>query len=214
MATVAGIAASAFDAVSAAITDAILPGVLDDGTTTYNGRVVLGGEKAPGGFPVAEAKDKVREAYLEGFTQVAAIGDELTAGGKTWHILSVRDIVEAGGFVVANVLDGDNLLWQTASFEREQRVADGAGGYTRSWAAIAGLGAVSVGLMGVSGDEVFASQRLEGISKWRMWCKGASAVTEADSVVIAGRRHQIRFVNDVEKRGVWQVFDLDLGAAV
>lgn len=210
MVTVAGIAKSAFDAVAASITDAILPGTIN-GTDT--GRVVFGGEKAPGGFPVAEAKDKTREAYLEGFASPAAIGDTLVAGGKTWHILSVRDIVEAGGFVVARVLDEANLLWDTASFERMARVSDGAGGYTHTWSAIAGLGAVSVGLMAMSGNERWQSQRIEATSMWRMWCKGADAVTEADSVVIGGRRYQIRFVNDVEKRGIWQVMDLGEGVA-
>ena len=210
MVSVADIAKTAFDSVAASISDAILTGTIN-GTDT--GRVVFGGEKAPGGFPIAEAKDKTREAYLEGFTNAAAIGDTLVADGKTWHILSVRDIVEAGGFVVARVLDAANLIWATASFERMTNTSDGAGGYTKAWAAISGLGAVSVGIMGMSGSERWASQRVEAVSQWRLWCKGADAVTEADSVVVNGRRYQVRFVNDVEKRGVWHVMDLSEGAA-
>lgn len=213
MATVASISKAAFDGVAAAISDAVLAGVLDDGATTYAGRVVFGGEKAPGGFPMASAKDKVREAYLEGFAAVAGIGDELTAGGKVYHILSSRDIVEAGGFVVANVIAATDMLWVTANFQRNTRTSDGAGGFTQAWASITGLGAVSVGMLAMSGNERWAAERLEATATWRLWAKGVGAVSAADRVVIGGRPYQIRFADNVEKRGKWYVLDLHEGAA-
>lgn len=213
--TVADIAKKAFDITAARITDAVQAGTLDDGNYTYTGRVVFGGEKAPGGFPIATAKDKPREAYLEGFSQVAAIGDTITAGGLVYHVLSVRNIVEAGGFVVARVVSASEITWTTGNFQRLTPISDGAGGYTQTWCSIPDLSAAYVGLVSTSdrepGSEQYQSQRIEAVSSWQVWGKGLEDIKEADRVVIGGVTYQIHFVNNIEGRGVWTVLDVGKG---
>lgn len=211
--TVSQIAQGAFDAVAAQITDAILSASITDGSTTVTGRVVFGGETAPNGFPMAKADGKARPAYLEGFSSVPSEGWTMTADSVVYHITGVRDIVEAGGLVVANVIKETDLLWSTGTFERNGRTSDGAGGYTNAWAAISGASGVSVGLMAMSGQERWASQRREAISAWRAWCKPIDGLLESDRLVIDGRAYNIHFVNDIEQRGIWQVLDLSLGTA-
>jgi head-tail adaptor len=210
MANVSKIAAQAFDMVAASISDAVHDATLNG---SESGRVVFGGETAPNGFPMAEAKEKVRQAHLEGFATVAAIGDTVEANSVTYHVLAVRDAVEAGGLVVARVLSADDMTWLTATFERLDRISDGAGGYYEDWAAISGLDGVSVGMVGMSGAEYWASMRVEAESKWQLWVKSDVGITEVDRVTVAGRTYNITFVNNVEKRGVWQVVHLDEGTA-
>lgn len=211
--TVSAIAASAFSAVAASITDAVLSGTLNDGTTDYTGRVVFGGETAPTGFPMPTAKDKMRPAYLEGFSAVPGAGWTLTADNATYYIGGVRDVVEAGSFFVANVVKSTDILWQTATFERLTLTTDGAGGSTEGWAAIAGAENISIGLVAMSGSLRYQSQRSEAQSNWQVFCLPVSGLTEKDRLDIGGRKYRIAFVNDVEKRGVWQVLDVVEGMA-
>lgn len=208
--TVDAIAKAAFDAVAAGITDAVLDGTLNDGSTDYTGRVVLGGETAPGGWPMAVAKEKVRPAYLEGYSAVAGAGWTLVASGVTYYVLGVRDIVQAGGFQVANVIASADMLWQSVTFQRATNASDGAGGHARTWATLATRDA---GLVALSGDEQWRSARLEAQSQWRAVCLPVSGLREGDRVQIGSRTYNITFVNDVEQRGIWQVLDLALGEA-
>lgn len=210
MVTVSEMAKSAFDGVAASITDAVKAGTLSDGATDRTGRFVLGGETAPTGFPVATSKDKAREAYLEGFGYIAQIGDTLTDGTKTHHILSSIDIVGAGGFVVSRVISDEDMLWQSVTFQNATKTPDGGGGFSDSWSDAA---TVQAGIAAVSGQERMASMRIEAISKWRLWCKSVAGITEESRVMIDGQAYNINFVNDVEKRGVWTVLDLSGGVA-
>jgi len=213
MVTVAEIAKSAFDSVAASITDAVKSGTLSDGVANHVGRFVLGGETAPStpsGLPVAMARDKTREAYLEGFGYVAQIGDTLTDGAETHHILSSIDIVGAGGFVVSRVIADEDMLWQSVTFQNATKTPDGGGGFSEVWEDVA---TVQAGIAAVSGQERMASMRIEAISKWRLWCKPVAGITEESRVMIDGQAYNINFVNDVEKRGVWTVLDLSGGVA-
>jgi hypothetical protein len=211
--TVAQIAKAAFDAVAGSISGAIISATISDGSADVSGRVVMGGETAPTGFPIAKADSKGRPVYLEGFASVPAPGWTLTAGGDTYHIAGVRDIVEAGGLVVANVFAESDLLWASGRFERKTKTSDGAGGFTEEWRAISGAGSVPLGLVALSGNERWAAQRVEAASVWRAWCAPVDGLKEADRVVIDGLAYAITFVNDVEGRGVWQVIDLSRGVA-
>lgn len=214
MTTVAAIAKTAFDAVSAAITDAVKSATLSDGTATYSGRVVFGGENAPAGFPMAKPESKARPVYLEGFSEVPASGWTITVGSAVHYVLSVRDIVEAGGFVVANCIAQADLVWLTADIEALTRTSNGAGGYTEAWAPISGGNDVSVGIWAMTGMERWGSERLEAVSQWRAVLPHIDGVTEACRIVADGRTFNIRFVDDVQKRGAWLVLDLAQGAAV
>ena len=211
MTTVADIAKAAFDAVAAQITDAIYSGVLSDGSATHSGRVVFGGDDAPSGFPMAAPDSKVRPAYLEGFGTVPASGWTLTADGKTHYITSERDIVEAGGLIVANVIAESDMLWLTGDIEAVTRTSNGAGGYTEAWAAISGGDDVSIGMWSLSGDERYNADRVEAMSGWRAVLPYVDGVTEACRVVIDSRAYNIAFADDAQKRGAWLVLDLQEG---
>lgn len=213
MTTVSAIAKSAFDGVAASITDAVLAAVLDDGAATYAGRVVLGGETAPSGFPLSKVESRVRPAYLEGFATVAQAGWEFVAGGVTYYVTGVRDIVEAGGFQVVNCISEADMLWRTATVERQARTSDGAGGFTEGWSAVTGLSGVSAGLWAASGGERWASQRTEEISTHKALLRTSTRVLASDRMVVDGRTYAITFADNVEGRGKWVMLDLRLGAA-
>lgn len=214
MATIAEISKAAFDGVSAAISGAVKSASLTDGTTVYSGRVVLGGETAPTGFPMAKAKEKVRPAYLEGFSAVAAAGWTFTADSVVYYVLSVRDIVDASGFQVINAIASTDMLWKTATFQSVMELTDDLGGKSRQWQTLSNGADVSVGLVAMSGQERWQSERLEVQSQWRMICPPVEGLNERDRVIIGSRVYNITFVDDVEQRGVWHVIDLSLGAAV
>jgi SPP1 family predicted phage head-tail adaptor len=210
MTTTTAIAKAAFDGVAAGITDAVLTGTLNDGATNYTGRVVFGGETAPTGFPMSKIEARTRPAYLEGFSAVAAVGWTLTADSVTYYVTGVRNIVEGGGLVVASVISGADMLWKTVTIERQTRTADGAGGFTTSWATHA---TVSGGIWSLSGNERWQSDRVEETSKWRMVIPFQSGLKPTDRVVIDSVTYNVTFANDVEQRGTWHVLDLSGGVA-
>lgn len=202
--TVNNIARAAFDAVSAQITDAIQSATFGAET----GRIVFDMEKAPGGYPSPEPKDRVESAYLEGFTTWPVEGDTLTTSGKTYYIMATRDIVKAQGLYHVRLASDGNLLWKTVTLQRATKTSDGQGGYTETWADLA---TVEGGIAAMSGDERWASDRLEARSKWRLIIAYWGDLFATDRVVIDGTAYNISFVNDVQKRDSWTVLDLGEG---
>jgi len=208
MATVAEITKAAFDGVAASITDAVLSATLDDGTSTYAGRIVLAGEKAASGFPMSSAKDRVQDAVLEGFSVVANAGWTVAAGGVTYFILGVRDVVAAGGAVMARVISQSDMLWQTVTFESKARTSDGMGGYTDAWSALA---TVSAGVMYTGGNEGFDAMRVTANASLQLVVQAVSGLAADDRVVIGSDTYNITHVDDFERRGVWHVVTLESG---
>lgn len=105
------------------------------------------------------------------------------------------------------------MLRTDCLFERQNRVSDGAGGYTESWAAISGA-PTRCHFKAMSGGERWASMRIEATSTARITVRYFSGLLESDRVTIGGRVYNIRFVNNVEMRNRWLVIDLGLGVAV
>lgn len=210
MTTTALIAKAALDGVAAGITDAVKDATLSDGVTDYTGRVVFTGATAAGGFPGSTAKDRVNTAILEGFSASAQAGWTIVADTVTYYVLGVRDIVEAGGVVMARVIKEADMLWQSVTLRTRTETSDGAGGFTASWADIA---TVDGGLVAMSGAERWQSQRVEAVSSWKLVIRGGVSVNATDRAVIDGRDYSITFVNDHEARGDWLVLDLALGVA-
>lgn len=117
MTTVADIAARAFNAVSAAITDAIPAAtitrtvqglydpeqdVYDTTTETQTGRAVISDERPKqDAFPAFVIGPQDELILLEGFTSVRE-NDVLTIGGVDRTVMAVQDIVGAG--VLFNVV--------------------------------------------------------------------------------------------------------------
>jgi SPP1 family predicted phage head-tail adaptor len=212
MTTIAEIAKAAFDGVSSSITDAILAATLSDGVTDYTGRAVFSAVKAPTGFPMPTAEDKVQEVILEGFSDVPLGGWTLIANGVTFYVLGVRDVLLTGGLTIANVIADADMLWQTVTFQRKSNTSDGAGGRTEAWSTLAGS-ADTGGIVAVSGSERYTSMRIEATSDWMLIVPYFAGLKTTDRVMIAGKSYRIDHINDHEKRAVWYVIDLTEGAA-
>lgn len=211
MTTVADIAKAAFDGVAESITDAVKVATLNDGATDYAGRVVFTSERAPSGFPMSKAKDRVETAILEGFSAVPVAGWTLVSDSITFYVLAVRDIVRAGGAVIVRLIAANDMFWKSVTIESQTRTDDGAGGYTEGWTTRA---SVQGGMVAMSGQEVYASARIEERSKWMLVIPYTAGVVASDRAVIDGVSYDIQFVDDHEKRGVWMVLHLGGGVAL
>lgn len=97
-------------------------------------------------------------------------------------------------------------------FQRATKVSNGTGGYTETWAAISGA-ATKAYAKALSGNERFASDRVEATTRWRIVVRYFSGLLESDRVEIDGREYNIRFINNVELRNKWLEIDLDGGVA-
>lgn len=97
--------------------------------------------------------------------------------------------------------------------QRQSETDDGAGGYTKSWAAISG--APTKGMMkAMSGRERWASERTEAVSTHKLVIRYYAGLTEKDAALFNGRRYNITFINDVDYMNEWLEIDLALGVAV
>ena len=104
------------------------------------------------------------------------------------------------------------MLRTPCQFQRKTRVIDGAGGWSEAWTNLAGA-ATRCSFKALSGGERFQAQRAEATTRNRIVTRYFAGLVEGDRVVIAGRRHDITFINDVELRNRWLVIDVDGGVA-
>lgn len=104
------------------------------------------------------------------------------------------------------------MLRTPVAFERATRAPDAAGGFTVTWAAISGA-PTRARVVAMSGSERWASDRVEATARYRVTVRYFAGLLEADTVLIGGRRHNIRFVNNIEMRNRWLVIDVDGGVA-
>lgn len=105
------------------------------------------------------------------------------------------------------------MLRTAVAFERKTRTSDGAGGYTEAWAAISATPTRAM-VKAVSGGERWASQRVEASATHRVVTRYFSGLLESDSVIIDGRRHNIRFINNVDFADRWLEITTQVGVAV
>lgn len=96
--------------------------------------------------------------------------------------------------------------------QRKTRTANGTGGFTESWATLSGASTRAY-VVALSGAERLASDRVEASARFRVTCRYFSGLKESDRIQIAGRAHNIRFINNVEMRNKWYAIDVDGGAA-
>jgi head-tail adaptor len=205
--TVADIAKEAFDGVAAELSGVIHAASVNGSPA---GRVVQDDKRGPSGFAPDTSKDKALTVYCEGFQP--SIGDTLAYNSTSHLVFWVHDIVAGGGLARAIVLPGAEWLSETVEFQAKTQTPNGTGGFTEEWTAIEGA-ATSAFVMAVSGNETFASDRVEARSGWRVICEYFAGLTEVHRVLIGGKAHNIRFVNDWEKRGVWLIVDVEAGVA-
>ena len=104
------------------------------------------------------------------------------------------------------------MLRTPCQFQRKTRTPDGSGGWSEAWTNIAGA-ATRCSFKALSGGERFQAQRAEATTRNRIVVRYFSDLTEVDRVVIAGRRYNITFINNVELRNRWLEIDLSGGVA-
>ena len=82
-----------------------------------------------------------------------------------------------------------------------------------AWATIAG--APTKGMVRpLSGYEASQAQRLSADVKLLVVVRYTAALREADSVLIRGLRHNIRYIKNVDFGNKWLVIDVECGVAV
>jgi SPP1 family predicted phage head-tail adaptor len=104
------------------------------------------------------------------------------------------------------------MLSTPVQFQRMSRVSDGAGGFSQAWLPLAGT-PTRAHVKSMSGSERYASARIEATATHRVTVRYFAGLTEADSVVFAGKRSNIRFINNLEQRDRWLVLDVQTGVA-
>ena len=92
------------------------------------------------------------------------------------------------------------------------RESDGAGGQNVAWSAISG--APSRAFVRVaSGNERYVHDRVEAVVKLKLTTRYNASITEADRVLIRGRAHNIKLLNNLEFRNQWLEISVDGGVA-
>lgn len=104
------------------------------------------------------------------------------------------------------------MLRTPCQFQREQKVSDGSGGWTKDLSNLAGA-ATRCSFKMLSGGERWQAMRTEATTRNRIVTRYFADLTEADRVTIAGRAYNITAVDNVELRNRWLVIDLDGGVA-
>ena len=104
------------------------------------------------------------------------------------------------------------MLREAVTFQRMTRTSDGAGGQTQTWAAIRGTPSRAF-IRAASGNERYAHDRVEAVVRLKLVTRYNSNITEADRVLIRGRAHNIKFLNNIEFRDHWLEISVDGGVA-
>ena len=104
------------------------------------------------------------------------------------------------------------LLREPVSFQRRSLTSDGAGGQSETWAAISGA-PTRAHVKPLSGRERFVSDRIEATLRIRLLVRYSTAINETDRVIIRGKAHQIRFINNLEFQDRWLQLDCEGGVA-
>jgi SPP1 family predicted phage head-tail adaptor len=105
------------------------------------------------------------------------------------------------------------MLRTPVTFQRKTRTPNGSGGFTDTWSTLANS-ATRAHVKSLSGFERLQQDRVNAETKLRLVCRYFAGLRPDDRVLIEGRAHNIRFVNDVEFRKRWFEIDLDGGVAV
>ena len=105
------------------------------------------------------------------------------------------------------------MLKEPVAFQRLTRTADGAGGFTEAWAAIAAT-PTRAHVKAMSGGERFQSQRTEATSTHKIVVRYNAGLTDVDRAVIRGRAYNIRFIDNMEMADKWLYITAEVGVAV
>jgi len=104
------------------------------------------------------------------------------------------------------------MLKEPVTFQRMTRTADGAGGQTQTWATVSGAPTRAY-VRVASGNERYAHDRVEATIKLKLTTRYTNALRESDRVLIRGRAHNIKLLNNLEFRNQWLEISVDGGVA-
>lgn len=104
------------------------------------------------------------------------------------------------------------MLREPVTFQRMTRESDGAGGQNYAWATIAGTPTRAY-VRTASGNERYAHDRVEATVRLKLVTRYSSVITESDRVLIRGRAHNIKLLNNLEFRNQWLEISVDGGVA-
>jgi head-tail adaptor len=104
------------------------------------------------------------------------------------------------------------MLREPVTFQRKSRVRNGTGGFDETLATIPGA-PTRASVKALSGGERWASDRVEATTRWRLVTRYFDGLTEEDIALVRGRKHNIRFINNVELRDRWLEIEVDGGVA-
>jgi len=96
------------------------------------------------------------------------------------------------------------------TFQRKTLAADGAGGFTETWAT---LRVTRAHVVGLSGFERLMTDRINAETKDRIVCRYFAGLRPDDRVMIEGRVYNITDVDDMERRKMWYKIDVSGGVA-
>jgi SPP1 family predicted phage head-tail adaptor len=104
------------------------------------------------------------------------------------------------------------MLREPVTFQRMTRTSDGAGGQTQSWATVSGAPTRAY-VRVASGREQYSHDRVEAVVKLKLTTRYTTAITESDRVLIRGKAHNIKLLNNLEFRNQWLEIGVDGGVA-
>lgn len=105
------------------------------------------------------------------------------------------------------------MLRTSITVERDGRTSDGAGGYTDAWATLSGAPR-RANVKFKSGNERQLAARTDAVAGYKVTMRYFSGLQERDRIVIKGRAHNIRAIDNVEMRDKWLIVHTELGPPV
>ena len=106
------------------------------------------------------------------------------------------------------------MLTTIVAFQRQGAATNTNGDVAPgAWAAIAGT-PTRAAVKSSSGYERAQIQRTDTVAMFKVTVRYSALITEKDSVVFKGRRHNITHLDDVELAGKWLIASVTGGVAV
>jgi SPP1 family predicted phage head-tail adaptor len=105
------------------------------------------------------------------------------------------------------------ILKTSIEIQKQDRTSDGSGGYISTWSARAQT-PKRAKVEFKNGREIWNGERIEATSSFKMTMRFSAAVTESDRIIVKGRAHNIRSINNIEMQDRWMIIQCDLGVAV
>jgi head-tail adaptor len=102
------------------------------------------------------------------------------------------------------------MLREPVTFQRKTRTSDGSGGYTETWATVAGSPSRAF-VTPTGGREWTAHDRVESMPRLKVVVRYFSGLLESDRLVIRSKAHDIVRIDNVEFRNKWLEITVDGG---